>query len=226
MHHNALDITGQQFGRLTALRPTSERKSREVVWECLCECGEAARVITNKLTSGWTQSCGCLQREKAANTAIDLKGQWFGRLFPFRPTDERMGSHVIWDCLCECGTISRVNSASLKNGHTLSCGCLQKEAITTHGDVAGGHVPRLYGIWAGIKQRCNNSNSTGYKYYGGRGITYCDGWEDYVTFRDWALENGYDDILCIDRIDNDGNYEPNNCQFITNEENVRKRKWQ
>jgi hypothetical protein len=160
--------------------------------------------------------------------ALDLTGQWFGRLMPFRPTDERNGSgFIMWDCLCECGTICRVASAKIKRGHTQSCGCLYRESTgninLSHGDTRRYKKTRLFTTWINMRQRCNNPNTSHWQHYGGRGITYCDEWEDYITFRDWALESGYDDTLCIDRIDNDGNYEPNNCQFITASENTIKR---
>ena len=75
-----------------------------------------------------------------------------------------------------------------------------------------------------MKQRCNNPNRHNYDNYGGRGIKVCDEWKnDFQAFYDWAMANGYHDDLTIDRIDNDGNYEPNNCQWITLEENARKR---
>jgi hypothetical protein len=158
--------------------------------------------------------------------ALNLTGQWFGRLMPFRPTAERDSCGcVIWDCLCECGAIHRASSGNLKSGHTQSCGCYMRDqsiaTSLTHGDRR--NRARLYTTWCNMKTRCTNPNVHSYRYYGGRGIIICDEWRDYVAFKDWALTNGYDDTLCIDRINPDGNYEPNNCQFITNEENLRKR---
>ena len=85
---------------------------------------------------------------------------------------------------------------------------------------------RLHRIWKGMKERCTNSKHKQFKDYGGRGITICPEWtNDYTVFRDWALNNGYKENLTIDRIENDGNYEPNNCQWITRTENNRSRKW-
>jgi len=73
----------------------------------------------------------------------------------------------------------------------------------------------LYNVWNGMKHRCNNINSISYKYYGGRGISVCAKWMDFLTFYKWAIKNGYQKGLSIDRINNNGNYEPSNCRFVT-----------
>ena len=93
----------------------------------------------------------------------------------------------------------------------------------THGE----SYTRLHSIWADIKTRCLNPNCLSYKDYGGRGITICPEWtNDYITFRDWSLSNGYKEGLQINRINNNGNYEPNNCNFVTIQENTRNRRGQ
>lgn len=102
-----------------------------------------------------------------------------------------------------------------------SCGCvsieLQVQKTTKHGE---GHGTRLYKIWDGIKQRCLNSSAKNYKDYGGRGIKVCIEWKvDFNIFKDWATQNGYRNDLQINRIDNDGNYEPNNCNWVTSQVN-------
>lgn len=118
-------------------------------------------------------------------------------------------------CKCECGTVKEIRLDCL--GAVKSCGCLNlepREYSRTHNETGS----RLYQLWASMKDRCKNPNARGYRHYGGRGITYCDEWEDYIPFRDWALANGYEQGLSIDRIDNDGNYEPSNCRWVTQKE--------
>lgn len=151
------DLTGMRFGRLTAIRPIEQRLNRKVVWECRCNCGNEnmpdvehcgrlVYVITAKLTSGHTQSCGCLQKEKAADIAknkiSDLTGQRFGRLIAVRATDKRKNNKVVWECKCDCGNTAYVIGTTLKNGNTSSCGCLRKENTARLGRRTGGSKPR------------------------------------------------------------------------------------
>lgn len=124
-----------------------------------------------------------------------------------------------YNCLCDCGNMCVVERKSLKYGNTKSCGCLHsqqlikrnKETASRNGDSAT--YERLYNIWSAIFQRCTNPNSKDYQYYGGKGIKICVEWNDWETFKQWALSNGYQDNLTIDRINTEGDYEPNNCRW-------------
>lgn len=159
----------------------------------------------------------------------DLVGKQFGRLAVEKYagyTTSKSGKRILlWECRCECGNVIVVRGNSLKTGSTKSCGCYRKELgmsskVMTkqiHGDSSKNS--RLYRIWLGIKTRCTNSKVPEYQNYGGRGIQVCSEWvNDYSVFREWAISSGYSNNLSIDRIDTDGNYEPDNCKWSTNKE--------
>ena len=132
------------------------------------------------------------------------------------------GKRTYFICKCDCGKIKSIRRDSLfhKKHPTQSCGCLIKERHPIeHGDSR----TKLYHVWATMKDRCSNSNRPCYKHYGGRGIKVCDEWngsDKWLNFKKWALENGYKDGLTLDRIDVNGNYEPNNCRWIPLKEQI------
>lgn len=169
----------------------------------------------------------------ARGTFDDLTGRRFGRLVVLERVEDHVSSggyrYPKWRCICDCGNITEVTSRYLKRGVTKSCGCYRREVAaglehTTHGDSNNPKYVRLYNIWRGMRQRCNCKTNPIFHHYGGRGITICDEWSDYVNFKSWALNNGYTDNLSIDRIDVNGNYEPLNCRWVTaKEQNVNRR---
>jgi hypothetical protein len=166
----------------------------------------------------------------------DYTNQRFGRLIALR--FDRMDKHgrANWLFKCDCGREVIVRLDSVLGGATRSCRCLQKEVarnnalgrvvplphIIKHGDAINGLKTKLYGIFTSMHQRCNNTNDEVYRRYGGRGIRVCEEWNDYLTFKAWSLTNGYKEGLTIDRKNNDGNYCPENCQWLTRSENSKK----
>lgn len=146
----------------------------------------------------------------------DITGQRFGRLTVTEFCGRDSKGRMLWKCRCDCGTEKVVLANKLLTGRTKSCGCLRnelsKERMTRHGM----YGTRLYHIWANMIQRCSNPKNISYQYYGGKGIIVCEEWKRFPTFAKWALANGYNDNLSIDRKNSDGNYEPGNCRWATN----------
>lgn len=157
---------------------------------------------------------------------IDLTGQRFGKLVvQKRSSVNTKDGRPQWICQCDCGHTTIVSGHNLREGITKSCGCGHKRINLKHGYLVDGKKDRLYRVWAGIKQRCSNPKNKSYNNYGGRGIKMCSEWrESYPRFREWAYQNGYAEGLQIDRINNDGNYEPSNCRFVSPTANAQNRR--
>lgn len=157
---------------------------------------------------------------KRAWNFIDLTGQSFERLTVIKLIEKENGIH--WFCECECGGNTTTTGNKLKSGHTKSCGCIKSELTIKRNTTHGLYYHPLRGVHNTMKQRCTNPEVGMYYRYGARGISVCKEWDNFIDFYTWANNNGYKKGLTIDRIENDGNYEPSNCQWITIEDNIRK----
>lgn len=218
-------LTGS-FGRWTVVQ---DRHARDVL--CRCHCGIQRLVSRYALLSGTSKSCGCWNREVAKRNGkrrlvhVIAPGDKFGRLTVVDPSDRKA---VV--CTCECGRRHTATASNLlgRKASVRSCGCLKNELIAERGRRNKRHglgTTDLYRIWKGVRSRCSNPRNTDYLYYGARGVKLHPAWEDPAVFvRDVVAEIGERPRgLTLDRVNNDGNYEPGNIRWATRLAQARNR---
>lgn len=214
MSVKAEDLRGKRFGNLVVITRSKNNTSGKPTWLCHCDCGAEKVVSASHLKSG-TSSCGCANPNKKK----DMVGKIIGYLTVIAPAANK-GPHTAWLCRCRCGKEVVIDSGSLRSGLNKSCGCYRDERNKLGNITHGLSSTRLYRIWIGMRNRCFNPKNPSYDLYGQRGIMVCSEWLDFETFYKWAVANGYQENLTIERKDNDKGYSPDNCTWIPRPEQV------
>lgn len=206
------NIIGQKFGLLTVVSLMENHTTHGPRWLCRCECGGESNPYGKSLASGRTRSCGCRL------LAEDLTGRVFSRLTVLRRVESP--GKPRWECRCECGKITTVQSNNLKSGSVKSCGCYIRDLRITHGHSVGKNLTPVYKTWLGMINRVAGKKERTYKYYKSRGITVCERWQTFDNFFEDMGDRPFPNAS-LERKDNSQGYSPENCVWTNQKEQMR-----
>lgn len=210
---NPQEMVGKSFQNWNVVEYVGTNSGGNSIYRCRCKCGHVGirpGTVLRLMKTRGCKSCAGKRRIK------DMTGKRFGSWTILRFDSIGQDGKAKWLCRCDCGSEHSVIGKDIRSGKSTKCvSC----GATDHGLCR----ESVYRVHINMLDRCENKNNDAYKRYGGRGISVCDAWHDVTVFYNWCMSNGWKKGLQIDRIDNDGNYEPANCRFVTPKQNCRNR---
>lgn len=211
-------MQGLKFGKWTVVKEFETQKPGRW-YECLCDCGTIKVKAGTELRAGRSTQCPPCQYKMLydPDNEIDRKyGKW--EVIKFIGVHRKL---YHFEIKCECGNAGKAAAADLRSGKSRQCSDCHNRENAFNNTKHGKHKTLQYKVWSAIHQRCKNPKSTAYKYYGERGISVCERWNKFENFLEDMGERP--EGMTLDRIDNDGNYEPSNCRWVTHQVNCNNR---